>query len=165
VTAGVPAARDGAALEHARAHPLVRRIGETPLVELRRLAPADVRVYAKLEDRNPGGSVKDRAARGIVLDAIERGLLPARRLLDSTSGNTGIAYAMLGAALGFGVTLCVPASAGSERRRILHAYGAEVVETDPGEGSDGARGSCAGPAPGRCARRWSRTTPCTGSRG
>src|SRR5262249_1389643 len=75
---------------------------------------------------------------GIVLDAFARGWLPERRLLDSTSGNTGIAYAMLGAALGFGVTLCLPASASLERKRILSAYGAEVIETDAGEGSDGA---------------------------
>jgi len=95
-------------------------------------------VFAKVESANPGGSVKDRAARSIVMDAFRAGELPARRLLDSTSGNTGIAYAMLGAALGFGVTLCVPASASPERRRILAAYGCEVIETDPLEGTDGA---------------------------
>ena len=93
----------------------------------------------KLEAANPGGSVKDRAGRAIVLDAFERGWLPGRRLLDATSGNTGIAYAMLGAALGFGVTLCLPAKASVERKRILRAYGAEVIETDAGEGSDGAQ--------------------------
>jgi cysteine synthase B len=74
-----------------------------------------------------------------VLDAFRNGLLPGRRLLDSTSGNTGIAYAMLGAALGFRVTLCLPASAAPERKRILRAFGAEIVETEAGEGSDGAR--------------------------
>ena len=74
-----------------------------------------------------------------MLDAYRRGALPGRRLLDSTSGNTGIAYAMLGAALGFGVTLCLPASASPERKRILRAYGGEVIETDAGEGSDGAQ--------------------------
>ena len=121
------------------AHPLLSRIGRTPLIPLRRIPPARLTVYAKLEATNPGGSVKDRAARGIVLDAFRRGLLPRRRLLDSTSGNTGIAYAMLGAALGFGVTLCLPASASPERKRILRAYGAEMIETDAGEGSDGAR--------------------------
>jgi cysteine synthase B len=120
-------------------HPLLRRVGRTPLVALRRIPPDGLAVYAKLEGQNPGGSVKDRAARGIVLDAFERGLLPRRRLLDSTSGNTGIAYAMLGAALGFGVTLCLPTSASLERKRILHAYGAEIVDTDAAEGSDGAR--------------------------
>ena len=120
-------------------HPLLDRIGHTPLVELQRIPPPGVAVHAKIEAANPGGSVKDRAARGIVLDAFERGWLPGRRLLDSTSGNTGIAYAMLGAALGCGVTLCLPASASPERKRILRVYGAEVIETDAGEGSDGAQ--------------------------
>jgi cysteine synthase B len=118
-------------------HPLLERIGETPLVELKRI-PQGVRLFAKLEGANPGGSVKDRAARAIVLAAWRAGLLPEKRLLDATSGNTGIAYAMLGAALGFGVTLCVPGSASPERRKILRAYGAELIETDPAEGSDGA---------------------------
>jgi cysteine synthase B len=120
-------------------HPVLDRIGRTPLVQLRRIPPPGLTVLAKLESANPGGSVKDRAARGIVLDAIRRGLLPQRRLLDSTSGNTGIAYAMLGAALGFGVTLCLPANASVERKRILRAYGVDVIETDALEGSDGAR--------------------------
>ncbi len=119
------------------AHPLLDRIGETPLLELQRI-PEGVRVFAKLEGSNPGGSVKDRAARAIVLDAWRAGMLPGKRLLDATSGNTGIAYAMLGAALGFGVTLCVPGSATPERKKILRAFGAELIETDPAEGSDGA---------------------------
>jgi cysteine synthase B len=120
-------------------HPLLARVGRTPLVELQRVpGRRGPRVFAKLETANPGGSVKDRAARAIVVAAIRAGELPARRLLDSTSGNTGIAYAMFGAALGFGVTLCVPASASPERLRILRAYGCEVVESDPLEGSDGA---------------------------
>jgi cysteine synthase B len=120
-------------------HPLLGRIGRTPLVELRRIpGPGGPRIFAKVESANPGGSVKDRAARAIVTAALRAGELPRKRLLDSTSGNTGIAYAMLGAALGFGVTLCVPASASPERRRILRAYGCEVIETDPLEGSDGA---------------------------
>ena len=120
-------------------HPLLERIGGTPLVELRRIpGRLDPRIFAKVESANPGGSVKDRAARGIVTAAFFAGDLPGRRLLDSTSGNTGIAYAMIGAALGFGVTLCVPASASPERLRILRAYGADLVETDPLEGSDGA---------------------------
>ena len=119
-------------------HPLLDRIGETPLVELQRIADRGQRLFAKLEGENPGGSVKDRAARAIVLEAWAAGHLPGKRLLDSTSGNTGIAYAMLGAALGFGVTLCVPASASPERRKILRGFGAELLETDPGEGSDGA---------------------------
>jgi len=120
-------------------HPLLARIGETPLVELVRIAgEARVRVFAKLESANPGGSVKDRAARGIVTRAVREGALPGRRLLDASSGNTGIAYAMLGAAMGFGVTLCLPGSASPERKKTLRAYGAEVVETDSLEGTDGS---------------------------
>jgi cysteine synthase B len=120
-------------------HPILQRIGNTPLVELCRITRGTrVRLFAKLEGQNPGGSVKDRAARGIVVAALRQGRLEGRRLLDATSGNTGIAYAMIGAALGFGVTIFVPASASPERKRILRAYGAEVIETDPLEGSDGA---------------------------
>src|SRR5436190_17278218 len=126
-------------IESVITHPVLDRIGGTPLVQLRRIPPRGLTVLAKLESANPGGSVKDRAARGIVLDALRRGLLGPRRLLDSTSGNTGIAYAMLGAALGFGVTLCLPANASIERKRILRAYGVELIETDALEGSDGAR--------------------------
>jgi S-sulfo-L-cysteine synthase (O-acetyl-L-serine-dependent) len=135
VTPRPPAPSLSADLEH----PVLSRIGDTPLVALRRIPPPGLSIYAKLEAANPGGSVKDRAARAIVLDAFRNGLLPRRRLLDSTSGNTGIAYAMLGATLGFGVTLCLPANASPERKRILRAYGAQVIETDPLEGSDGAR--------------------------
>jgi S-sulfo-L-cysteine synthase (O-acetyl-L-serine-dependent) len=135
VTPRLPAVSGEPVIEH----PVLDRIGRTPLVQLRRIPPRDLTVLAKLESANPGGSVKDRAARGIVLDALGRVLLPQRRLLDSTSGNTGIAYAMLGAALGFGVTLCLPANASVERKRILRAYGVEVIETDALEGSDGAR--------------------------
>ncbi|HXT71244.1 MAG TPA: pyridoxal-phosphate dependent enzyme [Vicinamibacterales bacterium] len=122
-------------------------IGRTPLVRLSRFEPrAGVELYAKLESMNPGGSVKDRAAQAIVDDAIKRGRLagskdPASRvsiLLDATSGNTGIAYAMLGAAHGFLVKLCVPANVTPERKRLLRAYGADVVWTDPMDGSDGA---------------------------
>jgi cysteine synthase B len=139
VTSGIWPAPSADHVERAPEHPLLRHIGRTPLAELHRIPSGGVTIYAKLESANPGGSVKDRAARAIVLDALHRGLLPGRRLLDSTSGNTGIAYAMLGAALGFGVTLCLPTTAGPERRRILRAYGAEIVDTDGGEGSDGAR--------------------------
>jgi len=120
---------------------LVAAIGRTPLLELERMAARvpGLRLFAKAEHLNPGGSVKDRPARAMILDGIERGLLtPARRILDATSGNTGIADAMIGRALGFGVTLCVPANASPERRAILAAYGAELVFTDPLEGTDGA---------------------------
>ncbi len=119
----------------------LERVGNTPLVRIERLTQglAGVQILAKAEWLNPGGSVKDRAAAAIVA-ATERegGLRPGRRLLDATSGNTGIAYAMIGAAKGFPVTLCMPSNASEERKRILKAYGAEIVYTDPGEGSDGA---------------------------
>ena len=120
---------------------LLQRIGHTPLLRLQRIAAnlPDVEVLAKAEWVNPGGSVKDRAAANIVSEAQRSSQLGhGRRLLDATSGNTGIAYAMLGAALGFPVTLCMPGNVSAERIRILHAYGAELVLTDPAEGSDGA---------------------------
>ncbi len=119
----------------------IERIGNTPLLRLERVTGElrGTQILAKAEWYNPGGSVKDRAAASIVRDARRTGALTAgRRLLDSTSGNTGIAYAMLGAAEGFPVTLCMPSNASLERKHILRAYGAEVIYTDPGEGSDGA---------------------------
>jgi cysteine synthase B len=119
---------------------VVDLIGDTPLLDLSRLVDRPgVRLLAKAELANPGGSVKDRPALAMILDAEERGLFtPGRRLLDATSGNTGIAYAMLGAAKGIPVTLCLPGSASPERKRILDAYGAELRITDPLAGSDGA---------------------------
>jgi cysteine synthase B len=120
---------------------LLERIGDTPLVRMPRVTAGlrHVQIAAKAEWLNPGGSVKDRAAANIVCEARRDGLLgPGKALLDSTSGNTGIAYAMLGAAMGFPVTLCVPDNVSPERKRILKAHGAEIVYTDPGEGSDGA---------------------------
>jgi len=120
---------------------LLDRIGNTPLVRLERIAPhlPGIQLLGKAEWANPGGSVKDRAASSIVMEAIRKGRLgKGQHLLDATSGNTGIAYAMLGAALGFPVTLCVPANVSPERKRILNAYGAHVVWTDPNDGSDGA---------------------------
>jgi len=117
-------------------------IGNTPLLALHGLfdLPTGVELYAKAEWFNPGGSVKDRAALSIIQDAERRGLLgPGKRLLDATSGNTGIAYAMIGAARGYGVTLCVPGSINAERKRILAAYGAELIFTDPRETTDGAQ--------------------------
>jgi cysteine synthase B len=115
-------------------------IGNTPLVRVRRLEPhPGVEVHAKLESRNPGGSVKDRAAAAMILDGLRTGALrPGQTLLDSTSGNTGIAYAMLGASLGYPVTLCVPSNVTEERKRLLRVFGAEVIWTSPMEGSDGA---------------------------
>jgi cysteine synthase B len=117
------------------------RIGNTPLLSFERLASGmgGALVLAKAEWNNPGGSVKDRAASNIVAEALSAGKLGAGKiLLDSTSGNTGIAYAMLGAAYGIPVTLCMPSNVSVERKRILRAYGATIVYTDPGEGSDGA---------------------------
>jgi cysteine synthase B len=115
-------------------------VGRTPLVRLRTLEPAPgVEIHAKLESRNPGGSVKDRAVLAMILDGERTGALqPGRVLLDATSGNAGISYAMLGAARGYRVTLCVPANVTAERTRVLHAYGADLILTDPMEGSDGA---------------------------
>ncbi len=117
-------------------------IGNTPLLAFRTITahlPENVRVFAKAEWANPGGSVKDRAAANIIREAEAAGLLrPGTTILDSTSGNTGIAYAMLGAAKGYKVKLFLPANVSQERLAILRAYGAELVLTDPLEGSDGA---------------------------
>jgi cysteine synthase B len=113
-------------------------IGHTPLVLLERLAahvaPA-VRLFAKAEWHNPGGSVKDRAALGMLRAAERAGLTKDRGLLDATSGNTGIALAMLGASEGYRVTLCVPANVTAERKKILQAYGAQLVFTPAAEGT------------------------------
>ncbi len=117
------------------------RIGNTPLLRLERIGEGlpGVEILAKAEWFNPGGSVKDRAADNIVQEAMRSGQLAAgKMLLDSTSGNTGIAYAMIGAALGFSVTLCMPSNVSVERKRILNAYGANIIYTDSDEGSDGA---------------------------
>ena len=129
------------AVDQLRPRTLLDLVGNTPLLRLRRFerADADVRLYAKAEWKNPGGSVKDRAAVHMVLDGERRGLLtPGKTILDATSGNTGIAYAMIGAARGYAVKLCMPQNVTPERKRILRAYGAELVLTDPMEGSDGA---------------------------
>ena len=122
---------------------VVSLIGHTALVPLTRVTselPNGVRLAVKLEGQNPGGSVKDRTALFIVREALRsRSLGPGRTLLDATSGNTGIAYAMLGAALGFSVHLALPADASPERVQILRAYGARLTLTDPASGTDGAR--------------------------
>lgn len=122
-------------------HSLIERIGNTPLLRLDAFT-ADlpgVALLGKAEWYNPGGSVKDRAASNIVLEAQKsEQLRPGKSLLDSTSGNTGIAYAMLGAAEGFPVTLCMPENVSRERKQILHGYGANILYTDPADGSDGS---------------------------
>jgi cysteine synthase B len=123
---------------------LAERIGNTPLVRLDKIIHAvsgleGISLLAKAEWANPGGSVKDRAAASMVADARARGLLaPGKILLDATSGNTGIAFAMLGAALGFPVQLAMPSNVSPERKRMLSAFGARVDWTDPDLGSDGA---------------------------
>lgn len=127
-------------LPHLETASIESLIGNTPLLSFRHITahlPADVHIFAKAEWMNPGGSVKDRAAANIIREAERSGALtPDRTLLDSTSGNTGIAYATIGAALGYGVTLALPANASPERRRTLRALGAALILTDPAEGMD-----------------------------
>lgn len=116
-------------------------IGNTPLLKLGRITShcAPVEIFAKAEWFNPGGSVKDRPALNMILDGERSGKLrPGKTILDSTSGNTGIAYAMIGANRGYKVKLCLPLNANHERKGLLRAYGAELVLTDPTLGSDGA---------------------------
>lgn len=133
---------------------LLECVGSTPLVGFARLAselPAGVELYAKAEHLNPGGSVKDRAALSMILEGERTGrLAPERIILDATSGNTGIAYAMIGAARGYRVRLCVPGNLSAERKRTFQIYGAELIETDPREGFD---------APQRLARRMAAEEP------
>ncbi len=120
---------------------LLDLIGNTPLIRLTGLEAETpgVELYAKAEWQNPGGSVKDRAARRMIEDGVRRGLLePGGTILDATSGNTGIAYAMIGAVRGYRVRLCMPANVTRERVRMLRAYGAQLILTDAMEGTDGA---------------------------
>lgn len=135
-------ARDAARVDrNDRASDLLDLIGDTPLVRLRRLCPpgSAVQIYAKAEWANPGGSVKDRPARGMIMEGLRTGeLKPGKTVLDATSGNTGIAYAMIGAALGYPVHLCIPVNANEERKQLLRAYGAHLILTDPRLSSDGA---------------------------
>lgn len=122
---------------------VVELIGNTPLLQFRRITrdlPPGVQVFAKAEWCNPGGSVKDRPALNMVLEAEREGrLAPGKTILEATSGNTGIALAMIGAARGYQVRLCLPANASEERKRILRAYGADLVLTSPMEMTDGAQ--------------------------
>jgi cysteine synthase B len=136
-----PAAKDDSLGKPLLGQRTVDRIGHTPLLRLTRIGSdlPGVEILGKAEWLNPGGSVKDRAAANIVAQARASGKLTSGKiLLDSTSGNTGIAYAMLGAAQAFAVTLCMPENVSVERKRILHAYGANIIYTDPADGSDGA---------------------------
>ena len=122
---------------------LIRNVGNTPLLRLERITrdlPPTVELYAKAEHLNPTGSVKDRAASSMLLDGLRSGALhEGVTILDATSGNTGIAYAAMGAVLGIPVTLAMPANASEERRKMLEAHGAELILTDPLEGTDGAQ--------------------------
>jgi cysteine synthase B len=121
-------------------------IGDTPLLEIRKIAdrlPSDVRIFAKLEGFNPGGSVKDRPALKMVQEGIRTGkLIPGKTILDSSSGNTGIALAMIGRVLGYPVHLVIPANVSMERKHIIQAYGAHITYSDALEGSDGAIRLC-----------------------
>jgi cysteine synthase B len=126
-----------------RARSVLDLIGNTPLLEISRLTagllPPSVRIFAKLEGFNPGGSVKDRAARKMIETGLARGeLRPGKVILDSTSGNTGIALAMVGAALGYPVELVMASNVSRERKKIIEAFGAKPIYSDPMEGSDGA---------------------------
>lgn len=122
---------------------ILAQIGNTPLLELKYLAAdlsPEIKVFVKTEHLNPSGSVKDRAAKAMILDGIKTGKLTKDKIiLDATSGNTGIAYAMIGAALGYKVALCLPKNASEERKNILKAYNAQIIETDPLQSSDGAQ--------------------------
>lgn len=124
-------------------HSLESSIGNTPLIRLKNITkdlPENIEIYAKAEFMNPGGSVKDRAALAMILAGEREGKLNKdKTILDATSGNTGIAYAMIGAARGYKVTLCLPRNASVERKRILKLYGAEIIETDQMQGTDGAQ--------------------------
>jgi cysteine synthase B len=120
---------------------VVEQVGKTPLLRLDRIGKSapSVEIYAKLEFANPGGSVKDRPALAMMLDAIEKGeLADDKTLVDSTSGNTGVAYALFGAALGYAVELVMPSNVTKARKDIVEAFGAQIVYSDPMEGSDGA---------------------------
>ncbi|UQZ88793.1 cysteine synthase [Deltaproteobacteria bacterium Smac51] len=120
---------------------LLDTIGMTPLIRLRHIRAGDdcATVLAKAEFLNPSGSIKDRPARAMIMEGVRSGeLTPDKTLLDATSGNMGISYAMIGATLGYKVALCLPRNANKERKRVLSALGAEIIETDPIMGSEGA---------------------------
>jgi cysteine synthase B len=133
-------------VEPKRAESVLDLIGDTPLVEIQKLSeglPASVRIFAKLEGFNPGGSVKDRAALRMVQEGIRTGnLRSGKTILDSSSGNTGIALAMIGRVLGYPVELVIPENVSRERKQIIAAYGAKMIYSDPLEGSDGAIRLC-----------------------
>jgi cysteine synthase B len=122
---------------------ILNKIGNTPLIEIQNVTgylPTEIKIYAKAEWFNPGGSVKDRAALNMILDGERRGLLThGKIIIDATSGNTGIAYALISAIRGYKIKLVLPSNASSERKKILEAYGAEIILSNPLEGTDGAQ--------------------------
>jgi len=130
-------------IENSLPNNVIASIGNTPLLKLKRIAnklPVGVKIYAKGEHLNPGGSVKDRAAYAMILEGQYTGKLKRNKIiLDASSGNTGIAYAMIGSVLGYNVTICLPANASQERKNIIKTYGAEIIETDPLQNTDGAQ--------------------------
>jgi cysteine synthase B len=139
----LPAETSSETVPTARAGSVMELIGNTPLLEIRRLTAGVLRpgvhLYAKLEGFNPGGSVKDRAVRKMIEVALARGdLRPGKTIIDSSSGNTGIALAMIGCVLGYPVEIVIPANVSRERKRIIQAFGAKAIYSDPMEGSDGA---------------------------
>ena len=142
----IPKPAPPATRELAKVDTVTGIIGNTPLVEIRSLARGlspGVRVLAKLEGFNPGGSVKDRAALRMIREAVRTGQLrPGQTIIESTSGNTGIAIAMIGAALGYPVRLVLPSNVSEERKGIIRFFGADIVYSDPMEGSDGAIRLC-----------------------
>ncbi len=142
----IPKPAPPAARELAKVDTVTELIGNTPLVEIRSVARGlspGVRVLAKLEGFNPGGSVKDRAALRMIREAVRTGQLrPGQTIIESTSGNTGIAIAMIGAALGYPVRLVLPSNVSEERKGIIRFFGADIVYSDPMEGSDGAIRLC-----------------------
>src|SRR5580700_11440752 len=138
-----PAANSEEYVPAARAHSVLELIGNTPLLEITRVTEGllrpGVRIFAKLEGFNPGGSVKDRAARHMIELGLKHGeLRPGKTIIDSTSGNTGIALAMVGAALGYPVEIVMASNVSRERKKIIEAFGAKPIYSDPLEGSDGA---------------------------
>jgi len=124
-----------------KSHHITDFIGNTPLIELKNISSSitPVKIYAKAEWFNPGGSIKDRAALNMIRDGLNTGqLIPSKTILDASSGNTGIALAMIGASLGYRVALCIPKNAGEMHKQMMRAYGAKLIFTDPMSGTDGA---------------------------
>lgn len=141
----MPMATAAAPLSKTESTSLLGQIGNTPLLRLDKLTRdlPGIEIYGKAEFFNPGGSVKDRAALNMILEGERSGKLTRDKIiLDATSGNTGLAYAMIAAAKGYRVRLCLPKNASHERKQMLKAYGAETILTDPAEGSDGAIRKC-----------------------